>query len=254
MAFPALRLAVGTLTVVPVGELPEIDRRMGGRAMLLAPVATLPLALAVAVVGWLATGLGLPGLVTGLLLVGVLALGTRALHLDGLADTADGLGSGWSPERSLTIMKRGDVGPMGVVTLVIVLGLQAAALGAFVDGMSGALLAGLLVCASRAALVLVCRRGVPAARDTGLGVVVAGTVPGWSAGLVWVGVAAGLGAAYAAVLGRWWLGLIAAALAAALVLVAVRHCRRRFGGVTGDVMGAAIELAFTTLLVCAVVR
>ena len=48
-------------------------------------------------------------------MVAVLAFGTRAMHLDGLADTVDGLGSGWDRERALAIMARGDVGPMGVV-------------------------------------------------------------------------------------------------------------------------------------------
>ena len=68
---------------------------------------------------------GLPPLAVGLLVVGCLALGSRALHLDGLADTVDGFGAGWTAERSLMVMRRGDVGPMGVVALIVVLGLQA---------------------------------------------------------------------------------------------------------------------------------
>lgn len=254
MAFPGLRLAVGTLTVVPIGPLPEISPDIGGRAMVIAPLAVLPLGLAAALTGWLATLLALPDLVTGLLMVGVLALGTRAMHLDGLADTADGLGSGWSPERALAIMKRGDIGPMGVVTLVIVLGLQAVALGELVSDLAGALLAGLLVCASRAALALVCRRGVPAARSTGLGVVVAGTVSGARAALVWAVTALALSWAYAGSGSTWWAGLVGAGSAVGAVVVLVRHCTRRFGGVTGDVMGAAVELAFTIMVIAAVAR
>jgi adenosylcobinamide-GDP ribazoletransferase len=251
--FPALRLAVGTLTVIPVGDLPEIDSRTAGRAMLLAPLAVLPLAAATALVGWLASTVGLPALVIGLLMVAVLALGTRALHLDGLADTADGLGSGWSIERSLEIMKRGNIGPMGVVTLIVTLGLQAAALGALVEGPGGALLAGILVCASRVALVTVCAQGVPPARATGLGVVVAGTVGRSFQRLSWVLAGVVLIAVFG-LDGRWWLGLIATALAGLAVFALVRHCVRRFGGVTGDVMGAAIETAFTVLVLCAAVR
>lgn len=254
MAFPGLRLAVGTLTVVPVGSLPTISPAVGGRAMIIAPLAVLPLGLAAALTGWLSTGLELPGLITGLLMVGVLALGTRAMHLDGLADTADGLGSGWSPDRALAVMQRGDIGPMGVVTLIVTLGLQAVALGELVRGWPGAVAAGLVICASRAALVLVCRHGVPAARPTGLGVAVAGTVSRGAAALVWVLTAVVLSLAYEATGSSWWAGMIGAGLAAGAVLIVVRHCRQRFGGVTGDVMGAAVELAFTIMVIGAVAR
>ena len=114
-------------------------------------------------VGWLGRTAGLPSLAVGLLVVGGLALGSRALHLDGLADTVDGFGSGWTAERSLMVMRRGDVGPMGVVALIIVIGLQAVAVGELVQGLPGALLVGVVVCCSRAALCLTCVRGVPAA-------------------------------------------------------------------------------------------
>lgn len=248
MALPALRLAVGTLTVLPVGELPEIDPAMAARAMLLAPLAVVPLAVGTGAVGWLGWSLGLPGLVTGLLMVGAVALGTRAMHLDGLADTVDGLGSGWHADRSLTIMKRGDLGPMGAVALIIAAGLQAAALAELAHGASGAAYAGLILCASRGALALVCRRGVPPARATGLGVVVSGTVPRGAAVASWLVIIVVLAAAFP----RWWLGAATGVLSAVAVLGLVRHCVRRLGGVTGDVMGAAIELAFTIMVVGAV--
>ena len=135
---------------------------------MIAPLAVLPLAVAVALRGWLGRTAGLPGLAVGLLVVGGLALGSRALHLDGLADTVDGLGSGWSAERSLMVMRRGDIGPMGVVSLIVVLGLQAASIGQLIQGASGALLVGVVVCCSRAALCLTCtRRSWPPER-TGL--------------------------------------------------------------------------------------
>lgn len=251
MVPPALRLAVGTLTVIPVGDLPEIDSPTAGRAMLLAPLAVLPVAAASALVGGLSATIGLPPLMTGLLIVATIALGTRALHLDGLADTADGLGSGWNIERALEIMKRGNIGPMGVVTLIVTLGLQASALGTLVDGFAGALAAGVLIVAARTALAVVCADGIPAARTTGLGVVMASTVSRSHALLSWFGVAAGLGVTFELLSDRWWLGLIAAGLAGLGVLGLVRHCVRRFSGVTGDVMGAGIETAFTILTVCA---
>jgi adenosylcobinamide-GDP ribazoletransferase len=250
----ALRLAAGLLSVLPVGRLPEVGPRTYGRAMLLAPLAVLPLAVVAGVVFGVASLAGLPGAVVGLLAVGALALGTRALHLDGLADTVDGLGTGWDTERALAVMRRGDVGPMGAVALVLVLGLQAAALTGLPRSPGGALAVALLVCASRASLLLVCRRGVPAARPDGLGRTVAGTVPpvaGGVAGLV--AVAAVLLAAHLA--GRPWdQGLVAAALALAGVALLVAHVVRRLGGVSGDVMGAAVEVALTALLLGVVAR
>ena len=121
-------------------------------------------------------------------MVGGLALGSRALHLDGLADTVDGFGSGWTAERSLMVMRRGDVGPMGVVALIVVLGLQAVSIGELVQDVSGALLVGVAVCCSRAALALTCVRGVPAARGDGLGVAVANSVPRTAAAVSWFAV------------------------------------------------------------------
>lgn len=247
----SVRLSVGTLTVLPVGPVGRLDARVAGTAMLVAPLAVLPVALAAGVAGWLGHRLTWPPLVVGLLVVAVLALGTRALHLDGLADTVDGLGAGWDADTSLAVMRRGDVGPMGVVALVLVLGLQAAAAGSLVTGWRGAAGLVVLICCSRVALLLVCRAGVPAARPDGLGAAVAGVVPVWAAAVAWLLVALLLGG-----LQVWrgqpvWLGPVAALSAAAAVLALLRRCVGRFGGVTGDVMGAAVEVAFTVLVLLA---
>ena len=244
----ALRLSVGTLTIVPSGAITEIDRRTAARAMIIAPLAVLPLAAAVVLVGWLGRTAGLPSLAVGLLVVGGLALGSRALHLDGLADTVDGFGSGWTAERSLTVMRRGDVGPMGVATLIIVLGLQAVSVGELIQGLPGALLVGAAVCCSRVALCITCVRGVRAARGDGLGVAVAGSVPRVAAAGCWLAVLLVMG--WAAWLSGHGVvnGVAAAVAAAAIVGALVYRCVRRLGGVTGDVMGAAIEVAFTVMI------
>jgi adenosylcobinamide-GDP ribazoletransferase len=249
--FAGLRLAIGTLTIIPSGEIGEIDAAMAGRAMLLAPLAVLPLAAAAGLVGGLASWAGLPGLAVGLLVVGVLALGSRAMHLDGLADTVDGLGSGWDRERALTIMRRGDVGPMGVVALVIILGLQAVAFGTLVHGLRGAVTAVVIIVGSRAALSLVCRHGVPSARPTGLGVAVAGSVPRWAVVGQWVVVMLIMATLVFAGWARAGV-IIGLGVAAAATVLLVQRCVRRLGGVTGDVMGAAIEIALTVLALGAV--
>ncbi len=223
----AWRLSVGTLTALRVGAPGRVDRTTARAAMLLAPVAVAPLGLAVALVVWVG-GLGdLPPLAVAFVAVGALAAGSRALHLDGLSDVADGLTASYDRERSLAVMKSGTAGPAGVVAVVVVLGLQAAALSAYVGSWRHAVLAGVLVCLSRCALWVVCAAPVPAARPDGLGVAFTSTVP-----------------TPLAVVGGVLLGVVPALVVVALVA----RCTRRFGGVTGDVMGAAIEVALAALL------
>ena len=96
----AWRLAVGTLAVIPVRPPKSVDRPSRVERWLWRRSRCCRSAVAAAALGWLAGRTGWPPLLAGLVVVAVLALGTRALHLDGLADTVDGLGSGRDRERS----------------------------------------------------------------------------------------------------------------------------------------------------------
>lgn len=246
----SLRLAVGLLTVLPVAPV-QPTATTGRRAMLLAPVAVLPLAVVAAVVGGVGRLLGLPGYANGLLFVAALAFGTRAMHLDGLADTVDGLGSGGDRERALAVMRRGDVGPMGVVALLLVLGAQVIGAAPLLATPTTATVAALLVCASRGSLGLACVQGIPPARTDGLGRLVAGQVPVVPAVLSWVGWL--LLAALLTLLGSGGVRLMVAVLVGGLVATAavgllLWRAVRRLGGTTGDVLGAAVELALAVLL------
>jgi adenosylcobinamide-GDP ribazoletransferase len=202
----------------------------------------------VGLVGWAGRELELAPLAVAVVAVGALAMGSRALHLDGLSDVADALTVSYDPERSLAVMKGGTSGPAGSAALVLVLGLQVAALASVLSTPRGPVVAGVLVCASRAILAVACARGVPAARDDGLAASYAGTVPPVATGATWLAVAA----ACAAVLGwaghDWWHGLVVAAAGLVVGAALVHRCVRRFGGVTGDVFGAAIEVTLATLL------
>jgi adenosylcobinamide-GDP ribazoletransferase len=242
----SVRLAVGTLTAAPTGAV-RVTPRIARRAMLIAPLAVAPLAAVTVLIGWGVRALGWSGLVSGLLVVVVLAAGTRALHLDGLADTVDGLGGGASAGKALEIMRRGDIGPMGVVALVVTLGTQAALIAGVPPSSRSWLLVALAVCGSRAALGVGCARGVPAARPDGLGAAVAGTVPRWAAALGWVLVAVALTLASRPA----WLGLASAVVGLLAALGVTATAVRRLGGITGDVLGAAVELTFTAMLLMA---
>ena len=237
------RLALGTLTVVRVRPPASVDATTAGRAMLLAPLAVLPLGLLVTAVGLLGESAGLPPLVVAVLAVAGLALGTRVLHWDGLSDVADGLTASYDRERSLAVMKGGTSGPAGVVATVLVAGLQVAALAPLLGTARGALTAGLLVCVSRCALAVCCLRGVPGARADGLGAAYVGTVRPLAALALW------LGAALLVVLAAGPVGVVAVLLALGVLAVLLRRVVTRLGGVTGDVLGAGVELALATLLV-----
>ncbi|QDP98843.1 adenosylcobinamide-GDP ribazoletransferase [Microlunatus elymi] len=249
----SLRVAVSLLTIVPIRARP-IERRTAPTAMILAPLAVVPVGVGVGLILWLAHRIELPWLVTGLLGVAAAALGTRAFHLDGLADTVDALGSGWNRDKALEIMRKGDIGPMGVIALIIVIGLQASAFGTIADDLGGAAAVGLIICLSRAALSIACVRGVPAARPSGLGALVAGSVPTPVAlinSLIMIMIGAGLGI-LAGVGPIGGMIAVAAGLLAALLLVC--WVLRRIGGVTGDVMGASVELAATVTALCCLVN
>lgn len=247
-----LRFAFGTLTVFPV-RVTRWDREAARGGMLLAPLAGLAVGLCAGAVGALLVLAGASAPVAAVAAVAVPAVLTRGLHLDGLADTADGLGSGKPAEEALRIMKQSDIGPFGVITLVLVLLGQAAALAqAYGDSWQRGLLASVVAATvARLAMSLAAVQGVPAARPEGLGAAVAGTVPRDAA--LWVAAAttvlavaagAALGGTYDAV--RTGLAVPLAVGAAEPLL---RHCVRRFGGVTGDVFGALAETAGTTALV-----
>lgn len=243
-----LRLAVGTLTVLPVQAPSQVDQRTARTAVLFAPPAALPLGLAVAATLWVTHLLGIDPLAAGFLAVGVLALGSRAFHLDGLADTADGLTASYDRERSLAVMKSGSIGPAGAAALIVVLGVQVVAFAGLADE---PLAAGVLVLASRAALALTCMRGIPAAAGDGLRGPFAGSVPWPLALLRWVSAAAIAGLVFA-LLGLPWQGVVVGfAIATVVVGLLIRRAITRLGGVTGDIFGAGIELTLATLLLAA---
>jgi adenosylcobinamide-GDP ribazoletransferase len=251
----AFRFAFGTLTAIRVPAPNSVQRPVPGRAMALAPLAGLVLGIIAMVVAWLALRLGLSTLVVAVIVIVVLALGTRGLHLDGLADTADGLAASYDRAQALAVMRRGDTGPTGLAAVVLALLLQSAALAQVLgqarqrlpNGPGGDLravvvIAVIAVCA-RVAIPVLCAEGVPAARPQGLGATVAGSVVPTIIALVFgvTAVVAALGGVIAGY--SWWVGPVAVVLAMMAAAAVTQRAVTRFGGITGDVIGAGVEVA-----------
>ncbi|MFP5072800.1 adenosylcobinamide-GDP ribazoletransferase [Pseudonocardia nantongensis] len=251
-------LAVSWLTVLPArvrtgaeGALPD---GVPAWALRWAPVVGLGLGAAGGALLLGLTAAGVSPLVAGLLVVGAGALATRGMHVDGLADTADGLGSYGPPERALRVMADGGAGPFAVVTLLVVLGGRAAALAQLTSAAPAAVLTACALAAGtgRAGFCWVARRGTRAARPGGLGATVAGSQPSWVAPLWWAALATAAAVALTTVAAPVAVASAAAAavaLAAVLVVGLAAHTRRRFGGMSGDVLGAATELGSTAVLI-----
>ena len=133
----SLRTALGLFTIIPVRAVPEIGRDEASRAVLWLPVVGVLLAVPAAgvLLAVEAGGHATPRLLlAAALAVGTLAALTGGLHLDGLADTADGLGSRRPRDQALAIMRRSDVGPFGVVTLLLAVVVQITALATIAPG------------------------------------------------------------------------------------------------------------------------
>ncbi|MFD3189464.1 adenosylcobinamide-GDP ribazoletransferase [Sedimentitalea sp. HM32M-2] len=243
-ALTDLVLALTLMTRLPMPRLPRAAFECQAGAVWAFPLVGAVVGVLAGAAGLAALALGLPAPVAAGLVLAVQILATGAMHEDGLADTADGLWGGWTPERRLEIMKDSAIGTYGVLALVLTVGLRWAALTVLMPQGGAPVVAAAVL--SRAGLPVL-MRALPPARAGGL----SRQVGAPTHNSVSLSVVLGFGLGWLAV-GPPVLAPVLTVLLAVCVLALV--ARARIGGQTGDILGAAQQLAelAALLALCAV--
>lgn len=233
-----LAVALALLTRLPLPPLPHRSFDRQAAAVWAFPLVGAVVAFLASATGLAALALGLPAPLAAGLVLAVQVLATGAMHEDGLADSVDGLWGGWTRERRLEIMKDSAIGTYGVLALILSIGLRWSALTALIPlGFAPVFAAAIL---SRAGLPVL-MAALPHARADGLSRGVGAPTRNGAALALLLGFALGWVALGPLVL----LPMLTAGLAvAALALVA----RARLGGQTGDILGAAQQIAELAVL------
>ncbi len=226
--------------LTPLGRAREPD----SRSFSWFPLVGALLGAAVGAVWWGAGELRAPAVAATIAVATDLAL-TGALHVDGLADTADGVLPHLDRRRRLEVMSQPDVGAFAVATVVVTLVMRVAVLASMTPNVA---LVAAIWCASRT-LMAVTARTVPYARSEGG--LASAFLGGRPAPVAAVGAACSIALGIVAMGGRGAVAVVAAALAGAAV---VAFARRRLGGFTGDVLGAAGVIGETVGLLVAAAR
>jgi adenosylcobinamide-GDP ribazoletransferase len=228
----SLAAALSFLTRLPVGRMAHFDAGDVERSAGWFPLIGMLLG---AIGGGAAALLRehLPAVIVAVLLIALDALLTGALHFDGLADTADGFGGGKDRDDILRIMRDHSIGSYGGTALILMIALKAAAYAALLQREHWFPALVLTAALSRWSMLLL-TAALPYARKT------ASVIQGMGKGSLVLGtltVACALGACQ---LWRAW------AAAAAVLIVTVffgLYCRRRIAGITGDTLGASLQIS-----------
>lgn len=227
--------ALSFLTILPFGQISPSEDKELARSMVFFPLVGAVIGLLLAI-GYYLFSFILPKSLTLWLTLGLLALLTRGLHLDGFADTIDGLACGGPREKILEVMRDSRIGAFGVISLILLIGAKYFALDQIsTKSIPYSLM--LMAVMGRNSMVLVCYRS-PYARFSG-----------------------GLGKPFTENLGAREIALsLVSAIGIALLLTGVKGVLvflgvclfslgyrfffiRKLGGVTGDILGAANELS-----------
>ena len=237
--------ALSFLTILPVGQSRLSDEKELARSMAFFPLVGLVIGLILSA-GYYLFSLFLPKSITLWSTVGLLVFLTRGLHLDGLADTLDGLASGGSKERIFEVMRDSRIGAFGVIGLILLIGGKYLALDQFPNGFVPYSLI-LMTVMGRNSMVLVCFRS-PYARP-GEGLAKPFTENLGYRETVWSSVTA-LGIALLV------MGVKGILLFFGIGLFSLGYrffFTKKLGGVTGDVLGGANELSELLCLILLVI-
>ncbi len=235
----ALSAAIRLLTIIPAGT-GEWNARAFTRSVLFFPVVGLAIGGSSALVNWLAR-LAMPDLPAAALALAAGAALTGALHLDGLADTFDGLFGGHDPQRRLEIMRDPAIGVYGVAAVTLALLIKWGAISSLPDAHGWAAIAVSAMAGRGAAVASI--SSYRYLRTAGLGtpyraasrpINVAAAVFAFGAGFV--------------IAGPYGLAIVGGSALAGLGFSAFAS-HRLGGGVTGDVYGASIELGESFALI-----
>ena len=243
MKVRSLRAAMSFLTVLPVANADGSPGERLGRAYF--PAIGALVGLAAAAVFVVTSAIATP-LLAAAAAVATLSALTGAIHLDGLADSADGLLARGDVTRRLEVMRDPRLGSYGVTAIVLVLVLEVAALSSTspARAIAALVIAGAL---SRLATLSVLVF-TPYVRSTGLG------VAAWDSKHRAIDLAVGAAGTAIVCLLDWRRALIAVVLVSLTALLVVVLARRRIGGATGDVCGATAELCELATLVVFSIR
>jgi hypothetical protein len=229
--------ALSWLTVVPVRGATAFDRITGARVMASLPFVGI-------VIGGVQAGIGygLSFITASSLLIGVLVtvfgqLLTRFMHLDGLADVADALGSYAPPEKAREILSDPHAGLIGMAAALLSLLTQVVAVSVLAESEWFWALFFIPVIGRWCGMIGAHHRFSPM-KSTGFAALVIGTVPTWWIAAWWVAITAV--AAVTVPLVAFCLSTLTAAVVA---LVLARHCTKRLGGLNGDTCGFIIEIS-----------
>lgn len=253
--------AFSWLTVLPFRGSRVFDRTTGRRAMLVMPLVGVfhgLVAGCVFTLTWLLQvkfGHTLDLWVVAFGIVALWEFGTRLMHIDGLGDVADALGSYASPPKARAILADTNAGPMGVAAIMFCVTAQIIGVHAIMQGAGSthfgdpshfpvsdfptSAVVGLILVptVARISALILCTEGYRPANPSGFGALVIGTVPK-------LGTAAwAVAAAIAAFVGGGILWTLVSLAVIALAIPWARHCSRRFDGLAGDCLGATIEIA-----------
>ena len=223
------------LTILPVRQIPLSEERELARSMAFFPLVGLIIGLLSAIGNYLLS-LVLPQSLTLWFTLGLLVLLTRGLHLDGFADTMDGLASGGSKEKIFEVMRDSRIGAFGVISLILLIGAKYLALDQIsTKSIPYSLM--LMAVMGRNSMVLVCYRS-PYARSGG------GLAKPFSENLGSRQMAISLASAFGIALLLMGVEGVLVFLGIGIFSLGYRlFFIKKLGGVTGDILGAANELA-----------